>query len=121
MGKLRSSGRSAMVETYLVGVCQLKITSFQTSRNDFASKESLFFNRIINNYIIYRSACVFLRGIAHHVPSSLLSIWSSSSYVINHLVILHITVTCLLHEVEILFLDREGFLLVPTSALTALT
>ena len=53
MGKLRSSGRSAMVETYLVGVCQLKITSFQTSRNDFASKESLFFNRIINNYIIY--------------------------------------------------------------------
>ena len=40
---------------------------------------------------------------------------TSSSYIINPLVILHVIVTCLLHEVEILFLDREGFLVVPTS------
>ena len=35
-------------------------------------------------------------------------------HVINPLVILHIIVTCLLHEVEILFLDREGFLVYNT-------
>ena len=43
---------------------------------------------------------------------------TSSSYIINPLVILHVVVTSLLHEVvevEILFLDREGFLVIPTS------
>ena len=39
---------------------------------------------------------------------------SSSLNVINSLVILHVIVTCLL-KVEILLLDREGFLVVPTS------
>ena len=46
------------------------------------------------------------------LPSGIIVIRHQSS---RHLALLHIIVTCLLHEVEILFLDREGFLVVPTS------
>ena len=51
------------------------------------------------------------------------SIWPYSSYVTNplpssSLIILHVIVICLLHEVEILveilFLEGEGFLVLPT-------